>query len=203
MEKTLEQLKGDGPNPLEYRMYFLTPYNLSGIQKGIQSLHGVVEYHLLYGDDVEYLDWAKNWKTVMVLNGGTSNNTGSHMYQNLANNPDDVPFYGTMEQHADILTACNIKYATFFEPDANNMLTSITFLCDERVFKTRQRVKDERYFPHFEEWLYKFEGIFPPVEGWDPIADNPIKYSEWVEFVGGPVNVFLRDFVSKFRLADN
>ena len=38
------------PRRLEYRMYFLVPYNISGRQSGIQSLHGVVEYHLLYGE---------------------------------------------------------------------------------------------------------------------------------------------------------
>jgi hypothetical protein len=188
---------------LEYRMYTLTPYNLSGIQKGIQSLHGVVEYHLLYGEDIEYLDWAKNWKTVIVLNGGTSNNSGSHMYENHVNNSNHVPFYGTMEQHADVLTTANIKYATFFEPDANNMLTAIAFLCDERVFKTRPRVIDDIYYPHFEEWLRDFKKMVIARTGVEPRIEYHKEYEEWVEFVGGPVNVFLRDFTSKFGLASN
>jgi len=169
---------------LEYRMYFLTPYNLSPIQAGIQSLHGVVEYHLLYGDDIEYLTWAKHWKTVILLNGGTSNNSGSHMYENPINNPNNTPMYGTMEQHGDALTFSNIKYAAFFEPDANNMLTSIAFLCDERVFKTRQRGPEDVYYPGFEEWLFKFKLINASPEV-DVRVEYAKEFEEWVEFVGG------------------
>jgi hypothetical protein len=188
---------------LEYRMYFLTPYNLSPIQAGIQSLHGVVEYQLLYGDNIEYLTWAKHWKTAIILNGGTSNNAGSHMYENPINNPNNTPFYGTMEQHGDALTFSNIKYAAFFEPDANNMLTSIAFLCDERVFKTKQRSPEDVYYPGFEEWLSKFKLITTVDETLNVRTQYAKEFEEWVEFVGGEQNVFLRNFVSKFKLADN
>ena len=56
---------------MEKRMYGLTNYQLTGIQKGIQFLHGVVEYsqmankiggHVL---DI-YNDWANNHKTVIL-----------------------------------------------------------------------------------------------------------------------------------------
>jgi hypothetical protein len=188
---------------LEYRMYFLTPYNLSPIQAGIQSLHGVVEYQLLYGDNIEYLTWAKHWKTVILLNGGTSNNAGSHMYENPINNPNNTPLYGTMEQHGDALSFANIKYAAFFEPDANNMLTSIAFLVDERVFKTRQRGPNDVYYPGFEEWLAKFKMLPISDESRSAREQYPEEYKEWVEFVGGEDNVFLRSFTSNFKLASN
>lgn len=188
---------------LEYRMYFLVPYNISGRQSGIQALHGVVEYQLLYGDDIEYLTWARHWKTVMMMNGGTSNNAGSHMYENQINNPDGIPFYGTMEQHGDALTIANIKYSAFFEPDANNMLTSIAFLCDERVFKTRPKFPEDVYYPGFEEWLFKIKGIDTVNETLNVREQYKEEFKEWVNFVGGESNVFLRSFVSKFKLAEN
>lgn len=205
---------------LEYRMYFLVPYNISGRQSGIQSLHGVVEYHLMYGEDVDYLDWAQNWKTVMLLNGGTSNNAGSHHYMNPANNPDNEPFYGTMELHAEALEVAGVKYATFLEPDLNNMLSNIVFLCDERVFKTRKKKPDDVIYPHFEDWvLEKYSNVISDYAGNSlaPMTVNDVVkiikkgenpehkaiYDEWVEFIGGPKNVFLRSFVSQFRLAEN
>ena len=207
------------PRRLEYRMYFLVPYNISGRQSGIQSLHGVVEYHLLYGEDVDYLDWARNWKTVMMLNGGTSNNVGSHHYMNPANNPDNEPFYGTMELHAEALELAGIKYATFLEPDLNNMLSNIAFLCDERVFKTRKRKPDDVIYPNFEDWvLEKHSDIVEGIAQVEPVmtTSQAIKYikdsdssklkliyNEWVDFIGGEKNVFIRVFVSQFRLAEN
>lgn len=190
-------------NNLEYRMYFLTPYNLSPIQAGIQPLHGVVEYHLLYGANEEYLNWAKNWKTVIVLNGGTSNNQGRHFYENDINNPNKVIFTGTMESHRDLIASADINHSTFYEPDANNMLTSIAFLCDERVFKTRQKSPGDVYYPHFEEWLRDFKQMIIAKTGLDPKIEYRREYQEWVDFVGGPKNVFLRDFTSKFPLANN
>ena len=66
---------------LEYRMYGLVPYNISPIQQGIQFGHEVVEYGLKHGksnvinDKVDtYTQWAKNDKTFIILNGGTTNN---------------------------------------------------------------------------------------------------------------------------------
>lgn len=59
---------------LEYRMYGITPYNISPIQQAIQFGHGVVEYAQKYFKDADYQHWAKNNKTFIILNGGTTNN---------------------------------------------------------------------------------------------------------------------------------
>jgi hypothetical protein len=125
------------------------------------------------------------------------------MYENPINNPNNTPMYGTMEQHGDALSFANIKYAAFFEPDANNMLTSLAFLCDERVFKTRQRGPDDIYYPGFEEWLAKFKLITTVDENLNVRVQYAKEYEEWVEFVGGAENVFLRNFTSNFKLATN
>ena len=64
---------------MELRMYGFVNYQLTGIQKGIQFGHAVVEY----GQQVKktgdpklinkWNDWADNWKTFIILNGGTTN----------------------------------------------------------------------------------------------------------------------------------
>ena len=94
-------------------MYCLSERHLSSVQKAIQAAHAIVEYELLYGNTKEYQDWAKNNKTIIVLDGGNSKDL------NIA---------------VDVLNYEKIPFATFEEPDMLNFKTSICFLADERVF---------------------------------------------------------------------
>ena len=68
------------------RLYSLVMYNISGIQAGIQAKHSGIELAMAHaGDDVEdtvFLEWAKFHKTVILLNGGTSN-SGKESYYGL------------------------------------------------------------------------------------------------------------------------
>lgn len=107
---------------LEYRMYGLVPYNISPIQQGIQFGHAVVEYGLDYGhkSDDPYLQWARNDKTFIILNGGTTNN-----------NKDN---YGTLNNAKINLHSLGVQLSTFNEPDLGDQLTAIVFLVDERVY---------------------------------------------------------------------
>jgi hypothetical protein len=115
---------------LEQRMYGFVPYNLSDIQKGIQFGHAVVEYQLKYGKDQEYLSWAKNDKTFIILNGGTTNDVS-----------------GTLNALQNDLKALKIKFATFREPDLNNALTGIVFLLDEKVWNKEKYIYSEEECP--------------------------------------------------------
>jgi len=110
-------------NKLEKRMYGLVPYNISPIQAGIQFGHSVVEYSLIPEYKEEYLEWAKNWKTFIILNGGTTNN----QFKN-------GKFVGSLNQHYQTLIENDIDVSTFYEPDLGDQLTAITFIVDERVF---------------------------------------------------------------------
>ncbi len=110
---------------LELRMYGLVPYQLTGIQQAIQFGHAVVEYGLTFGDTEQYLDWAKNWKTFIVLNGGTTNTNLS--------TEDGLPF-GTLNRHLMTLDELNVRYEKFYEPDLGDQLTAIVFVVDERIF---------------------------------------------------------------------
>lgn len=118
---------------LEYRMYGLVPYNLSPIQQGIQFGHAVVEYGLIGG--AEYENWARNHKTFIILNGGTTNN-----------NPDK---FGSLNKHLETLKNLGVKVATFTEPDLGDQLTAIVFLVDERVYNSEK-------YPDFSTLLSTF-----------------------------------------------
>lgn len=70
---------------LELKMYGLVIYQLSGIQQGIQFDHAKDEYAEKYGKDKSYLEYRKKHKTVIVLNGGTSND-GKNLITVIQNN---------------------------------------------------------------------------------------------------------------------
>lgn len=119
---------------LELRMYGLVPYNISPIQQGIQFGHAVVDYGLQHGMTELYLDWAQNWKTFIILNGGTTN--------------DNPKWLGTLNQHAQTLGEMNIPTSCFYEPDLGDQLTAVVFIVDERVFN-----KDKYPEPIYQKGL--------------------------------------------------
>src|SRR5690606_2278306 len=58
---------------LELRMYGFVPYNISDKQKSIQFDHAKDEYEIMFSKDENYQNYLNHWKTVIMLNGGTSN----------------------------------------------------------------------------------------------------------------------------------
>ena len=172
---------------LELRMYNLAIYNISGIQAGIQSYHAGMEYavdiieHLIAYSDPEYakefLKWAKEWKTVIIKNGGTSNSGEKGIYGFPATK-------GSLNTYYDMLLEQNIKTLPFYEPDINNALTSICFIVDERV------------------WDKKSDGNYPDYNS--ETADfYDMSYDEWVDYIGGERNLFLRNVIQPLPLASN
>lgn len=97
-------------------MYCLAERHLSSIQKAIQSAHAIVEYSLQFGETEEYKSWAKNDKTIIVLDGG---------------NVKD------MDEIVEKFSAFEIPWMSFFEPDLDNIRTAIAVLVDERVYDTK------------------------------------------------------------------
>lgn len=97
-------------------MYFFTMYNLSGIQKGIQSGHAAVEYSrlaALYETHSQYFEFADKHKTFIVLDGGTS---------------------GDMITRSCELDNLGIPHACFHEPDLNGSLSAIAFILPEEIY---------------------------------------------------------------------
>jgi hypothetical protein len=165
---------------LQYRMYGFVPYNISEIQKGIQFGHAVVEYSIAHGKDEDYKSWAKNDKTFIILNGGTTNVN-----------------HGNMQSITSYLRNAGIKFATFNEEDLNNALSGIVFLVDNRVFDKHDFPVDdlERGF-----WEQVDEG-FMPFEQLTEFTKKYTAYKQIVQNVGGIKNAFLRMFLDKYRLA--
>lgn len=170
---------------LEYRMYGLVPYNLSPIQQGIQFGHAVVEYQQnikgLSNLEKIYDKWAKQDKTFIILNGGTTNNTLDKL--------------GTLNQHLRTLTDNGVATSVFHEPDLGDQLTAIVFLVDERLF-------NRTLYPDFQEEKLPY-GVRKPSKKVETELEerNEANYEKWVDKIGGPTNAFLREFLKPLRLA--
>ena len=152
---------------MEKRMYFFVPYQLTGIQQGIQCGHAVEQYAQNYKNDPEYMDYVKNHRTWIVLNGGTTNS-------NLHN-------LGSLNHILIDLRGAQIKHGYFHEPDLNNSLTAVCFLCDERVYD----------FVKYPDYIELSEG--------SDLGD--IDYEDWLVQMGGDETLFLRELIRGKRLA--
>lgn len=175
---------------LELRMYFFVPYNISPIQQGIQAGHALGRHCLKYGRyNPNHIVWKflEKWETFVILNGGTTNDKRDF---------EAIPA-GSLNVIGDQLLEHDFEFAYMIEPDLNNALTAISFICDERVFNYKD-------YPDFLDWVFKNYLYDEP-------ADRVIKlkmmeplelafmfssyYKEWLEFLGGDKNLFLRDLI--------
>jgi hypothetical protein len=201
---------------LEYRMYGLVPYNISPIQQGIQFGHAVQEYNnMFWGEFMHtkesneligmpfhaFQKWANNCKTFIILNGGTTNDR----FQ--VKDATFPPTYkGSLNNHVESLKKNDIPYSTFHEPDLNNALTAIVFLVDERVFNTK-KYPDFRGYVIEKIGTYSFKDEIKRYTKTHYEKSPDIKkvfvseYIQWCNILGAPQNVFLREFLSQFKLA--
>jgi len=161
----------------KYRMYGLVPYQLTGMQGGIQFMHAAIEYANEFSDTSAYWRWSRYDKTVIVLNGGTTN-TNQYMQ-------------GTLNQHLTTLLQNNIKLAKFYEPDLGDQMTAIVFLVDDRVW-------DKEAYPDLVP--QKFRKGYEP-EDLDEYRE--IEFNEWKKQFGDDSDsiLFLRTFLKQFRFA--
>ena len=170
----------------ELKMYFLVMYNISPRQQGIQAGHCVEEYSDKYHDTELYKEYRK-FKTWIVLNGGTSNDgvvldDSSQEWWTVEIN------LGSMELYEKYLIENKIPYAYFHEPDLNYSLSSLCFICDNKVF-------DWVNYPTFEKWIQ-----LNPSNDEVPLNMDE-KYNQWVEFVGGEQNAKLKELIYGKKLA--
>lgn len=176
---------------LELRMYFLTIYQLSGIQIGIQAGHAALEYARRFKNSETFIDFIDNHKTWIILNGGTTNDQRD--FKGIAQ--------GTLNQIGDELYENGIDFSYFREPDLNDALTALCFICDERVFNRKD-------YPDFKNYL--FDKMDVDSESYtsikllsddELIEQYPDLYKEWVRLLGGVKNVYLRNLIRDKKLA--
>ena len=171
--------------PFELRMYFFVPYNISPVQHGIQAGHCVEEYSDKYFSTALYQDY-RTHKTWIILNGGTTNKR---------RDLDGISL-GSLNQIGDSLLENGIDFSYFEEPDLNDALTAVCFICDERVWNYED-------YPNLNEYVFD-SLMFPNPELRIKIAmmsEDEIKinyyivYLEWIESMGGKKNIFLRELI--------
>lgn len=100
----------------EQRMCSVALRHLSGIQKGIQSAHAIVEYQLKFGNTAGYQRWAKKDKTLYVLEAHTDS---------------------MLDEAYEDLKKLKVPVVRFKEPDMGNITTAITFLLDQTTWDTK------------------------------------------------------------------
>ena len=173
---------------MDFRMYFFVPYNLSPIQQGIQAGHCALEYAVKYGRTTAYEHFIAFDKTWVILNGGTTRDKMDK----------DISLAGTMNQYRQQLSVARIPFADFIEPDLNYALTALCFLCNECVYDYENHLD-------IREYLEKTERApLSRSRSWsiEEISNNYIQpYQEWVEYLGGADNVFLRNLLRGKKLA--
>ena len=111
------------PQTLGHRLYFFVPYNISDVQKGIQSGHAGLKYLLKfcrYNPEHELWDFLENDGTWIILNGGTTNK-----------NPSTK---GSLDLIEHELYGMGIDFTPFYEPDLNDAMSALCFFVDERVY---------------------------------------------------------------------
>jgi len=181
---------------LELRMYFFVPYNISPIQQGIQSGHALGRHCLKFGrnnPDHVVWDFLEKWETFIILNGGTTNNDRD--FESIS--------VGSLNRIADDLLDVDIEFAYMIEPDLNNALSAVSVILDERVFNRKD-------YPDFIDYLFDVKEYKNPVNTRTELNNYnneilqellPEEWKEWVRFVGGVKNVFLRELIKNKKLA--
>lgn len=112
----------------ELRLYSFVNFYLSSIQQGIQTGHMSDEMTVKYvweqgvtPESNMYIDWIKDHKTYIILNGG-----------------DSVAMYAEMLQFLAICDKLNLPTGIFNEPGCNNMVTCYGAIIPARYFNAKK-----------------------------------------------------------------
>jgi len=143
----------------KYRMYSLVLRQLNPIQKGVQSAHSIVEYSKKFYKSTEYIQWVNVDKTIIMLDGGT---------------------YNDLKECRDTLINLDVPHAIFYEEDLGNIMTSISFLVEDRIW-------DSKLYPAYEDELDENSSE----------SESPV----WLIEMGGKRNLALRNFLMSKRLS--
>lgn len=140
-------------------MYSLVLRQLNPIQKGVQSAHSIVEYSKKFYKSTEYIQWVNVDKTIIILDGGT---------------------YNELKECRDTLIELEVPYAAFYEEDLGNIMTSISFLVEDKIW-------DSKSYPAYEDELDENSSE----------SESPV----WLIMMGGKRNLTLRNFIKSKKLS--
>jgi len=197
---------------LELRMYFFVPYNISPIQQAIQAGHAALEYAVLHGQTHLFKKFAKDHKTWIILNGGTTNNkllVDGTNYQGTLNQLKNEIIQWNFEHRLEDNLRKQIEYGEFYEPDLNDALTAICFICDQRVWDRElvpdfpNYILDHKMYPEAKAELEK-NGNLVLISSMDSDQQKeffPEYYEEWRLKMGEEKNIFLRELLRGKPLA--
>lgn len=116
------------------RFYGFGNYYLSSLQQGLQSAHAVGELFVKYDQHSEQntmvFDWAKEHKTMVLLNGG--------------NSADLEAIHQNFEILEDL--GMTLPFAKFHEDDVslNNALTYVGIIVPEKIYTMASEVRQMR-----------------------------------------------------------
>jgi protein associated with RNAse G/E len=115
---------------------------------------------------------------------------------------------GSLDNIANSVIGAKINYSLFQEPDLNNALTAICFIADERVW-------DRKKYPEFIDYILDIK-MYPEALAEMPAENEvvlrmqteerlkelfPEYYKEWIDFIGGEKNLFLKELIKNKKLA--
>ena len=167
---------------LEHRMYYLVLYNISGKQQGIQAGHAMGIYQRDYGHKPAFERFINLDHTTMMMNGGTSNQTGTNRYNSKIQ-------FGSMEGHKKALEDAKWDHSAFFEPDLNNAMSAIAFLVDERCWNSEN-------FPDPDSSVFEISREDMKV----PALRDQAIYEYWSGIIGTHC-AWMRVWLKQFRFA--
>jgi len=98
----------------------------------------------------------------------------------------DGGIYTDMLMVVDFLNEKHMNFATFKEPDMGWMMTSIALLVDERIWDAS---KYGRSYAHYQLMCQ------------DDCELPKLNYDEWVDWIGGKSNEFLKSLLFSLKLA--
>ena len=140
----------------------------------------------------------EKWETFIVLNGGTTNDERDF---------EAIPV-GSLNQIGDQLQDNDIEFAFMIEPDLNHALTALSIIVDERVFNKAEYpnfvdyILDVKMYPEAREAAPAQNIVMLKMQTDEHLQEMfPEYYKEWVRFIGGVKNVFLRELLKNKKKA--
>ena len=161
----------------ELRMYFISMRHLSGIQKGIQSIHATAVYSNEHGNSDIWKKWSTEDHTVVLLEGNVYSEDGPTSTYNV---------YYFME----LLKIYSVRHSFFREPDLSNSFTSVGFILDERFFNSEKY--PDKVFEKEEDKFFFYSGY----EGSTELSKEDILEIGFIVYS-------IRESLKQFKLASN